>query len=122
MAWIGGKVLISVEDHLSDWPYISVRSVSCSHGLEARSCLSDDVALHIEVMGLDQILSKRQRLLPEGTRFLLAASAAMLYTTDYWGEHDSSLELGKIHTMYEAVPSKKQMKQWEFQDRKSKEK
>lgn len=118
MAWIGGKVLIHIEEHSDGHPYISVSPVTCSGGEDASTCLQEDAQMHLEMMGIENILSKRQMALPYGTRFLLSATIGISYSRDYWGEHDSDIEIDKQRTMYEAVPSRQQIKRWAFEDRK----
>lgn len=79
--------------------------------------IAEDIDTHL-YLDPEWLLSKRQLALPSGSVVRLVASVSMLYSQDYWGGHDSDLEVHKIKVLKVSKPSRKQTKKWDFYERK----
>lgn len=77
----------------------------------------EDIDTHL-YLDPELLLSKAQLALPSGSVVRLVASVTMVYTQDYWGEHDSDLEVHRVDVLKVSRPSRKQIKKVEFQMRK----
>lgn len=95
-----------------DSPYFGISVTRGGHDY-----ITEDIDTHLSI-DPQLLLSKRQLALPSGSVVRLIASVSMFYTRDYWGEHDSDMEVHKIKVLKVSRPSRKQTKKWNFQCRK----
>ena len=108
MSYTDAKLYARVEID-GDQPFFGISVVRGGHDF-----ITEDIDTHL-YLDPQLLLSKRQLALPSGSVVRLAASITMCYTQDYWGEHDSDLEVHKIKVLKVSTPSRKQTKKTDFQ-------
>lgn len=113
---VSGKCLVVINDHRAQCPDIHVFVQSANGGQYAADSLSEDVNTHL-FLNLEGILSKRQMTLPEGTTIRLAINCSVNYYHSYEGEWDSDLEVHKVRTLREQLPSSKLRRKWKLFDK-----
>lgn len=111
MSYTEAKIYVRAEMD-GDRPYFAI---SVSRG--GHDYITEDIGTHL-FLDPQLLLSKPQLALPSGSVVRLVASVTMVYTQDYWGEHDSDLEVRKIKVLKVTRPSRKQTKKRNFQCRK----
>lgn len=95
-----------------DRPFFGISVIRGGHDY-----ITEDIDTHL-YLDPQLLLSKRQLALPPGSVVRLVARVSMNYTQDYYGEHDSDLEVWRVDVLKVSRPSRKQVKKHEFNCRK----
>ena len=112
MTCIDAKIYVRAEID-GDQPFFDIHVVRGGHDF-----ICEDIDTHL-YLDPQLLLSKRQLAMPTGTVVRLMASITMVYTQDYWGEHDSDLEVNRLDVLKVSAPSRKQTKKDAFRLRKT---
>lgn len=116
MAILSGKAVVVVTDFMSDYPVVRaiVQSYSSAYFI-ARDALEDDIQYNLSV-DAKQLLSRRQRSLPDGTTLRLLVTCQMRHCDD----DDFELDVLRVKTLREQLPTRKMRKRWKLLDKHAK--
>lgn len=110
---ISGKCLVVISDYRSSDPIIKVFVQSASGWPFAKESVSECVKTDTRLY-LSDILSKRQKALPNGTTIRLAIRCLISHhrTSEY--EWEPEMEILSIRTLREQLPNAKLRRKWKL--------